>query len=64
MIVWHPARRFALTSNSIKSPNSVRKPAALPMRPVTDASSYFHTDKFLQQHHFSNPPRNYFAYWS
>src|SRR5574341_1684932 len=31
---------------------------------VPDASIYFHTHKFLQQHHYLSPePPNDFAYW-
>lgn len=34
------------------------------IRSVPDASIYFHTHKFLQQHHFLSPePPNDFSYW-
>ncbi len=34
------------------------------IRSVPDASIYFHTHRFLQQHHFLSPePPNDFAYW-
>jgi hypothetical protein len=34
------------------------------VRSVPDASIYFHTHRFLQQHHFLSPePPNDFAYW-
>src|SRR3989337_2147638 len=34
------------------------------IRSVPDASIYFHTHRFLQQHHFlSREPPNDFAYW-
>ena len=35
------------------------------VRTVPDASIYFHTHKFLQQHHYLSPePPNDFAYWT
>lgn len=35
------------------------------VRSVPDASIYFHTHKFLQQHHYLSPePPNDFAYWT
>jgi Family of unknown function (DUF5752) len=35
------------------------------VRRVPDASIYFHTHKFLQQHHYLSPePPNDFAYWT
>jgi len=35
------------------------------MREVPDASIYYHTHRFLHQHHFLSPePPNDFAYWS
>ncbi len=34
------------------------------IRSTPDASIYFHTHKFLQQHHYLSPePPNDFAYW-
>ncbi|MBI2231457.1 MAG: hypothetical protein HYU46_20455, partial [Deltaproteobacteria bacterium] len=34
------------------------------IRSVPDASIYFHTHRFLHQHHFLSPePPNDFAYW-
>jgi hypothetical protein len=47
-----PGATFRFKNKFNQIPNSVRKPATLAMRPVADASSYFHTDKFLQQHHY------------
>ncbi len=35
------------------------------VRTVPDGSIYFHTHKFLQQHHYLSPePPNDFAYWT
>jgi hypothetical protein len=35
------------------------------IRTTPDASIYFHTHKFLQQHHYLSPePPNDFAYWA